>query len=201
MTDKFIRKYMRMAKFVGEDQNPCYSRKIGSVIVSPAGRVLGTGYNGPPKKVPHCDDPEYLMFVVWPQLTDEEKEPWKAAIQSNSRLAKTEYHVGEFVGNCQGQCPRRLIGAKSGERLTLCSCRHSECNAIINSSQDLTGAYLFLWATSPCDACAGEIINAGIKRVYCLTGQDYSFSTGWLFEKAGVELIKLCEGWINEEGK
>ena len=191
---------MRMAKFIGEDQNPCYSRKIGSVIVNPEnGHVLGTGYNGPPKKVPHCDDPEYLEEVVWPQLTEEEKEQWKMPIQSCSRLAPFEYAIGEFVGDCKGKCPRRVIGAKSGERLSICSCRHSEFNAIVNAAQDLTDSYLFLWAPSPCDVCAGEIINAGIKRVYCLSGDDYSFATGWLFKKAGVELIKVEDSWIFQD--
>ena len=189
-----------MAKFIGEDQNPCYSRKIGSVIVNPEnGRVLGTGYNGPPKKVPHCDDPEYLEEVVWPQLTDEEKEPWLKAIQPNSRVAEKEYWVGEFVRNCQGQCPRRVIGAKSGERLTICSCRHSEFNAIVNAAQDLSGSYLFLWAPSPCDVCTGELINAGVKRIYCLDAPNYSHATDWLLRKAGVELIKVEDSWIFQD--
>jgi deoxycytidylate deaminase len=48
MNDKFVGKYMRLAKQIGEDKNPCHSRKIGVVVVDPvSNKILGTGYNGP----------------------------------------------------------------------------------------------------------------------------------------------------------
>ena len=73
LSDKFIKKYLRLAKFISEDQNPCYSRHVGAVIVDPViNKVVGTGYNGPPKDVPHCDSSEHLKNVVWPQLTQTE---------------------------------------------------------------------------------------------------------------------------------
>ncbi len=77
LNEKFVKKYMRMAKQYGEDSNACYSRQIGTVLVKVyqdgTSRVVSTGYNSPPKKTPHTDSHEYLNKLVWPQLTWEEK--------------------------------------------------------------------------------------------------------------------------------
>jgi deoxycytidylate deaminase len=54
LSKKFVVKYMRLAKLVGEDQNPCYSRQIGTVLVKVyddgSSRIIATGYNGPPER-------------------------------------------------------------------------------------------------------------------------------------------------------
>ncbi len=181
MKEKFIKHYMRLAKFVGEDCNSCYSRKIGVVIVDPqANKVLGTGYNSPPRGVPHNDDPEYLREVVWPQLTDVEKET--ACGNCDRYIEKYQYSK---------VCPRKAVGAPSGKRLELCSCVHAETNAIVNASDNLYGAEMFAFCGVPCLECAKLIINAGIKKVYIIDwGQDYSFGSRYLFTKAGVEIIE-----------
>jgi dCMP deaminase len=183
MNDKFIKKYMRMAKFVAEDQNPCYSRNIGVVLVDPvANRVIGTGYNGPPKGVPHTDDPEYLQEVVWPQLTDAEK--------ANANCTFVNNFVEKY-GNC-ATCPRKVVGAASGTRLELCSCAHGEANCIVNAAADTHGSYMFCYCGVPCIECTKLIINAGVKKVYCIKwDKDYSVGSRWLFAKRGVELIVL----------
>ena len=72
-SDKFIHKYMHLAKNFGEDSNPCYSRKIGVIIVEPKiNKIVATGYNGPPRGTPHCDSKKHLHIIVWPQLTETE---------------------------------------------------------------------------------------------------------------------------------
>lgn len=182
MREKFIKHYMRMAKFVGEDCNSCYSRKIGVVIVDPvANKILGTGYNSPPRGVPHNDDPEYLEEVVWPQLTKEEKA-------STGCIGCEEY--GTKYGNSK-VCPRKPIGAPSGKRLELCSCAHAETNAIVNASDNLHGAYAFCWCGCPCIECCKLMINAGIQKVYIIEVRpDYSHGSRFLFAKAGVEIIE-----------
>ena len=59
--EKFIGKYLRLAKQFGEDGNPCYSRSIGCVYVDPVSNaVAAMGYNGPPRGSKHCTDPEFL---------------------------------------------------------------------------------------------------------------------------------------------
>ena len=192
---KFVRKYMRMAKQVGEDCNPCYSRKIGVVIVDPVvNKVMGIGYNGPPKDTPHCDSPTYMKNVVWPQLSTEEKLKIAGeAFKNGGDEEGSHYFVHKHAG-C-GQCPRKLLGFGPGERSSICSCQHAERNAITNSRECLYGAFMFCWCGVPCDQCTGAIINADIQRVYCLKvdGPDYSQSSRFLLRHAGVELVILTE--------
>jgi dCMP deaminase len=219
MKRKFIGKYMRLAKQVGEDKNPCYSRKIGVVIVRAyddgSGRVLGTGYNGPPRGTPHCDDLDYLEQIFWPQLDPVEKA--KAINAARTReadpnnppnfyydggtddAAQCKFVCGQYAGS--KICPRKIIGAPSGKRLELCSCAHAETNAIVNSTDDLHGAYMFCWCGVPCVECTKLTINAGIKKVYTIDwGADYSVGSRWLFEQAGVEVICLPpEYYLSED--
>jgi deoxycytidylate deaminase len=209
LSDKFIGKYMRMAKQVGEDHNPCYSRQLGVVLVKVYenergdvdSRVVSTGYNGPPKHTPHCDDKEYLKKMVWPQLSRDDQ---LVALQKlRLRFPNGTTHVDTTLDDCQSfgllghgckTCPRKLIGAPSGTRLELCSCEHAEKNAIVNATEDLHGCYAFCWCGVACFDCTKLLINAGIRKVYFIDdgsyarngGADYSFGSRQLFEWAGI---------------
>lgn len=219
LSRKFINKYMRLARQVGEDQNPCYSRKIGVVIVDPArNKILGTGYNGPPRGTPHCDGREYLEKVVWPQLDAAERRVALENAVMGTRescpaslpdLAGTEEGKALFLDNAAGckTCPRRLAGAKSGERTELCSCEHGERNAIYNATCDLHGSWAFCWCGVPCWDCTKALIQAGVVRVYCTAdpsyankgGPDYSFGSRWLFEQRGILLnVEPPENYLQE---
>lgn len=182
---------MRLARQVGEDENPCYSRQIGTVIVDPvANKILGTGYNGPPKDVPHCDTRDYLSNCFYPQLNEKDKRIALSSLGFHGDLPAEPYAKEEFLNravNCR-QCPRKLIMAESGKRSELCACQHSERNAITNSGCSLIGAYAFCWCTLPCQDCTGALINARISKVFCLNGKDYSYSSRYLFGSAGVEI-------------
>lgn len=196
MKDKFIKKYMRRAKAVAEDQNPCLSRAIGAVIVDPVTNVtVSDGYNGPAKDVPHPDTYEFLAEYVYPQLTDDDK---KYIVENHSlesfrnwpqvpdpsndngckkfmaeNCSKPEWFAKTFEG-CK-TCPRKLVGAISGARLELCGCAHGERNAIANAAKaghKTFGCYMFCWCGIPCLDCAVSIINAGITKVYCLGNES-----------------------------
>lgn len=193
MKEKFIKKYMRLAKFVAEDQNPCYARKVGAVIVDPNNnKVVGTGYNGPPKNVPHCDDKQHLEKVVWPQLSQIERD-----IIEFKPLTCEEF-VAKYK-NC-GVCPRKLVRADSGKRLELCSCVHAETNAIVNAAQDLHGCYIFCWCPLPCVECSKLIINSGIKKLYCYAEDvDYSVGSRFILNHANIEIIELDKNLILQD--
>lgn len=210
MTDKFIRKYMRFAKLVGDDQNPCLSRGIGSVIVDPSSnRIVSTGYNGPARGVPHMDTYEALKEFIYPQLTDEDKDKIDLLKQAQEKfppIQGCEFNAENFAQAFEGckTCPRRLVGARSGERLDLCGCVHSEANACLNANENCNGYYLFAYCGVPCLNCAKEVINKGIKRVYCLAEDSgpvnntyESWRSQWKFGKAGVEVIQLERTWIH----
>ncbi len=182
---KFIKKYMRFAKFIGEDQPVCYSRQIGAVITNAEGtRILGCGYNGPPRGVPHCDTCEFLEKYFYPKLKEKD---FDYILSTHGLQLPVEYP--DFIDKFSNKkiCPRRLVGAGSGERTDLCPAQHAERNAIINAACDLTNAHLFCWCPVPCTCCAGAIIQAGISVVHCLDSV-YDERSLWLFEKSGVTL-------------
>lgn len=211
MKPRFIFKYMRMAKFLAEDQPVCYSRHIGTVVADPeTGKCLSVGYNGPPSGSPHCDHPEFLQ-QLWPKLKREEQrfalkqipDYVDQVLEFHDNATKHDVAVSEsiiesslFVGhyaNCK-QCPRRTVGARSGERGELCPCIHSEDNALRNATSPLNGASVFIWSNPPvlpCKNCAKLMIDVGIKTIYCVEGTniDYDPVARTLLKDAGVELI------------
>jgi deoxycytidylate deaminase len=189
LSKRYIGKYIRLAKHVAQDDNPCYSRQVGAVIVNPqANKVVGIGFNGPPRGTPHTDTQAYLNSFVWPQLTESEK----AVTGCRSGL---EFAVQN--ADCK-QCPRRLVGAKSGERTSLCTCVHAETNSIVNAAQDVRGCWMFCWCGIPCIECAKLIINSGIERVYCLSDEpDYSWGSLKLLEQANVAVYRVDRDSFN----
>ena len=208
MKDKFIKKYMRYAKAVAEDQNPCLSRAIGAVIVNPQKNVVvSTGYNGPAKDVPHPDTFQFLSEYVYPQLTEDDKR----YIEGNYKgrvygCTSDPDNFGSTFQGC-GTCPRKLVGAISGARLELCGCAHGERTAIANAAKaghETFGCYMFCWCGIPCLDCCVSIINAGITKVYCWTPEGrqagpnaYNFGNSrWQFTNAGVEVIELDKEWV-----
>lgn len=189
---EFVRKYMITAKLFGDLKNPCYSRKIGVVIVNNLlTKVVSMGYNGPPRGAPHCDSPEHLRNIFLPLLTKEDKNKIDPDFDADKFIKDYAY---------EKQCPRKILGCKSGERLELCSCAHAEANAIVNASDDLNGAHMFAWCTLPCIECTKLIINSGIKKLFCLTNKDKDYSVGsrFLFDKCGVDVVELDEKTILE---
>lgn len=210
-SEKFIRKYMLIAKSVGTIDNPCFSRQIGVIIVRD-NKILGTGYNGPPAGTPHCDSADYLYNFFWPQLTKAEKlhlvpeyhEQFtrltcmvEGISQGYVGQPADWHHASKFANqydNC-GKCPRRLINAGPGERSTLCSCQHAERNAITNAACDLKDSAMFCWCGIPCIDCTGAIINSGITSVYYLDDGKpvYHSVSEYLFRMAEIPLNRWKE--------
>lgn len=205
MKEKFVKKYMRLAKFIGEDQNPCYSRQIGAVITTADGRrVLGTGYNGPAPGTPHTDSVDYLENFFWPKLTDSDLRSLQYALLRPSDYGNFELLKRNFIQEYKDKkiCPRRLVGAESGERSDLCTCGHAERHAVTNAACDLKGTVMFCWCPVPCLQCADTIIQAGISTVHCLQGPEYQHGSRWLFNRGGVTLVEhtisldLCDSQV-----
>lgn len=70
---------------------------------------------------------------------------------------------------------------------------HAERNAIIFAKQNLKDCTIYTWPMMPCTACAGMIIQSGIKRVVSIENDnerwadDFSYSTV-LFKESGIDL-------------
>jgi dCMP deaminase len=138
--------FMREAK-LWSAMSKCFSRKIGTVLVKD-NRVIGTGYNGPPKDVPHCDYRDDTGNYITNMLSPIE------------------------------QCPRQRMGFESGEGLEHCPAVHAEINPILQASRmgiSTVGSTLYCDCGTPCLNCAKEIIQAGVVRIVCLGKSGSSF--------------------------
>ena len=188
MKEKFVGKYMRLARQIALDNNPCLSRKVGVVVVDPKTKgIVGAGYNGPPEGTPHCNELDFLANFVWPQLTDKEK----VKLGSGGQLETCQYMAS------QNKCPRNILGYSCGKRAELCSCQHAERNALNKLPIAADGLVMFCWCGVPCIQCSGSIINAGIRAVYCLKQkEDYQPEARWLYAHSNTSLLEYDEALL-----
>lgn len=195
LSQKKIAKNMRIARQIAEDNNPCYSRHVGCVIVDEDNVVLGTAYNGPPRDTPHCDSTEYIRDILWQKLTNKEKvklaKQFYSAGFEEKDIEKYPWYEEIVQGSMDGCkiCPRRLLDYSAGVRPDICSCQHAERNAISNSNGSVKGGILFGWCITSCWDCAGAIINARIKEVHFLEGEEYSKGVWALYQKAKIPVF------------
>ncbi len=74
---------------------------------------------------------------------------------------------------------------------------HAEENAIVNAArngQRTLGSDMYVnWF--PCSRCAGEIVNAGVKRVFCDKEPDWSLTDTWTLDHI-IAKQKLIEGGV-----
>lgn len=188
LSEKAIKRYLRLAATIGNDSNSCHSRHIGSVVVNAEnGHVVGIGINGPPRQCPEIDSYPFYMDYLNKAMTDDERAKFIAAAKERSGTDCNSFHAAAVKMNGCKLCPRKILGYPSGQRLDLCPCVHSESNAIVNAASATEGCWIIMACLLSCLECTKLIINAGIKRVICLKSpQDYSIGSRWLFKQAKV---------------
>jgi len=132
------------------------------------------------------------------------RRQYGAIIVRNDEIISTGYN-GAPRGrkNCGdlGRCTREELEIPSGERYELCRSVHAETNAIISAARrDMLGAIIFLAGreypngqilddTTPCAMCRRQIINAGITKIICRTGEGTYTVTevrDWVFNDDSV---------------
>ena len=115
------------------------------------------------------------------------RRQYGAIIVKNDEIVATGYN-GAPRGrkNCSelGRCTREELNIPSGQRYELCRSVHAEANAIISAQRSaMIGGTIYLAGrdantgelldtTTPCSMCRRMIINAGIEKVVCKTGED-----------------------------
>jgi dCMP deaminase len=132
-------------------KSPCLSRKIGAVIVRD-NSIVSTGYNGPPRGVPHCGHDRFM------------NDKYIANILTNS----PDYGILWGASDIKDTCPRRLLQYDSGTHMELCSAQHAEENAITNAARNgvsTLGCTLYMNSVQPCKNCIGTLMNAGITEI------------------------------------
>ena len=147
---KWDQYFLNIASVVASNSK-CLSRQIGAIVVK-NNSVIATGYNGPPRGVPHCD--ERMDKVLLNEISQGGKD---------------------VLAKWRGICPRRYLGYESNEGLHLCPATHAEANCIAQAAMNgvtANGSVMYVTCGVPCKNCLALIINAGIIEVVC-TSLDY----------------------------
>lgn len=162
-------------------KSPCLSRKIGAILVRDKS-ILSTGYNGPPRGVPHCGHERLTKDKV---LQD--------TISSHSIVFDTEETKERFI-RFRDECPRRVLGYQSGTHMELCPAQHAEENAISNAARlgvSVLESTLYMNCVIPCKGCFGTLINAGIVEVVVEETKVYDKHTQFLIDNSTIHIRKF----------
>lgn len=160
--------FYNLAVTVGS-YSKCHSRKIGAVLVKD-NSVISTGYNGPPRGVPTCDQRWYI------------DEAFKE---------KYGHHTLDKYKMIKSACPRRVIGFPSGEGLEVCPAGHAERNALINAARlgiKTDKTKLYMSCAVPCTPCMVEIINSGVEEIVCSSMSIYDETSMYLLENSDLKV-------------
>lgn len=149
----------------------CLSVKIGAVLVRD-NVVISTGYNGPPRGLPVCDE-RYGRDNLLNRYTQKSLDPSPSLAQR------------------VGKCPRRALGYGSADLLDLCPAAHAEANAIASAARlgvSVKGATMFVTCQIPCKNCLSLIINSGIVRVVCRSLEYYDQLSEYIVQNSDLQV-------------
>lgn len=127
-------------------KSPCLSRQIGAVLVRDKS-IVATGYNGPPRGVPHCDSDARRDYII-------------------ERLGDEALAYPALVDKIM--CPRAAMNYESGYGLHHCIAAHAERNCLINAARlgvSTLKTTLYMNCIMPCKDCLIELINAGVEEI------------------------------------
>jgi len=166
--DRWSKYYLNICEAVAQNSR-CLSRQIGAILVKDKS-IIATGYNGPPRGVPHCGIARY----------ERDPELRQLVVEQNKSVTPSDLAF---------RCPRRLLGYESGAGLQFCIAAHAERNCIANAARMgvcTKGATLCLNACIPCKDCLCELINAGIIMIVCKEKTYYDDTSRFLVEESGI---------------
>jgi len=151
-------------------KSKCLSRSVGAILVRD-GTIIAQGYNGPPKKSPHCNERYIIDPVLRENLKNLGKNPDDPEIQK--------------------VCPRYSLGFKSGQGLEWCVAGHGERNALINAAVNgisTKDSVMYMNCGLPCTPCLVEIINAGVKEIVMTDWNPYDQSSLYLVHNSKLQV-------------
>jgi len=155
-------------------KSPCLSRKIGAILVRDKS-IVSTGYNGPPRGIPHCGTPRLLKDAALD----------KAITNSKHNFKPTDFRF---------KCPRKVLGYKSGTHMELCPAQHAEENAVSNAARigaSTIGTTLYMNSVVPCQKCYGTLINAGIVEIVIDEITNYDKHTAFLMNNSTIKIRRF----------
>ena len=151
------------------ENTKCLSRKVGAILVVDK-TIISTGYNGPARLIPHCNE----RYILDSKLIEELE-------RKNIDPSDEKYH---------NICPRQVLKFKSGEGLEFCIAGHAERNAIINASREGTkikGSIMYMNCGIPCKDCLIEIIGSGIEQLVVTKLTYYDFMSEYLLKNSNLK--------------
>ena len=155
-------------------KSPCLSRQIGALLVRD-NSIVSTGYNGPPRGIPHCGQDRCIQDDYLLRLAKESGISTCADIWFNT-------------------CPRKLLGYESGTHMELCPAQHAEENAVSNAARlgvSVRGSTLYMNSLIPCQKCFGTLINAGIVEIVIDEVTVYDEHTQFLINNSDIKIRKF----------
>lgn len=147
----------------------CLSRQIGAILVRD-NVVISTGYNGPARGIPPC----------------------------NERFLKDEFLYEELIKRGMiasdiedlNICPRKVLGFKSGKGLEWCNAIHAEKNCLLAAARlgvQTKGTTLYINSSiSPCTQCFSACIQAGIEEIVVIRNTLYDISVKWCMDNSSI---------------
>jgi dCMP deaminase len=135
--------------------------------------IVSTGYNGPPRGVPHCGFDRWMKDDV---LVDS--------------VRNTNYNIDKET-RFKNDCPRRILSYESGTHMELCPAQHAEENAISNAARlgvSVLGSTLYMNCITPCKNCFGTLINAGILEIVVDDIKMYDRHTQFLVDNSTIKI-------------
>jgi dCMP deaminase len=170
-------KYFHSICEVVSTKSPCLSRKIGAILVRDHS-ILSTGFNGPPRSIPHCGQERF------------EEDKYLAEILTSNK----EYNDIWRIKDIHTTCPRRLLHFPSGQGIEFCPAQHAEENVISNAARlgvITYGSTLYMNSVIPCQKCFGTLINAGVKNVVINDIRAYDEHTEFLIKHSRINIRKF----------
>jgi dCMP deaminase len=168
MKDKWDEYFLDICVSVST-KSSCLSRQIGAILVRD-NSIISTGYNGPPRGIPHCG---HERFMADHNLSD--------------RFKGTSVPINDI----RNYCPRRLLGYESGTHMELCPAQHAEENAVSNAARlgvSVLNSTLYMNSVISCQKCFGTLINAGIVELVVLKSTVYDQHTQFLIDNSCIEI-------------
>ena len=155
-------------------KSPCLSRKVGAILVKDHS-IVSTGYNGPPRNVPHCGHERVMKDEVLVKELHKHKHKWEPSGLKNN-------------------CPRKNLRFKTSEGLEWCTAQHAEVNCLINASRlgvSTFGAALYMNCILPCKNCFGALINAGVAEIVVDDDEVYDKYTTFLIRNSDIKIRRF----------
>ncbi len=159
----------------------CLSRKIGAVLVKD-NTIIATGYNGPPRGIPHCGDERIRASKA--------DDLMMVNIRKEETRIRETYRPSKMIRTC----PRQLAGFPSGAGLHTCIAAHAERNCLISAARFGTatnGASMYMNCIAPCKECIIELINAGIREIVVEDLTHYDEVGEWIYKQSDLIIRKF----------